>query len=246
MWYSGSWSSCPVCGGGTSTRTVYCMKSDGTIVADSLCTGTKPIASQSCNTPACTVYHWEYGTWGSCSVSCGTGTQSRSATCKDSNDNIVADSYCSGISKGTTIQYCNTQTCITYSWVTGGWSSCTKTCGGGTQSRSVICMRSDGITSVDSYCTGTKPATVQSCNTQNCPANCRWVLTGQPLFNCWVNTAPAYPIQEYGPDCTTANVGWSGYFIYQSRDGTTHIWTSIICTSAQMGQTVYRFTCTCI
>lgn len=65
-----------------------------------------------------------------------------------------------------------------YWWATGDWSTCSATCGGGTQTRAVTCHRShatnnalDQQAMTDTYCTktvGTKPITQQSCNTQSC------------------------------------------------------------------------------
>ena len=61
----------------------------------------------------------------------------------------------------------------TYSWSIGGWGTCSATCGGGTQTRTVTCIRSgDNRTFGDNVCTafgaGTKPPTSQPCNTQSC------------------------------------------------------------------------------
>ncbi|MES2966446.1 MAG: thrombospondin type-1 domain-containing protein [Patescibacteria group bacterium] len=60
----------------------------------------------------------------------------------------------------------------TYAWSIGTWGSCGptslfNTCSSvGTQSRTVTCRRSDGITMSDSFCTGTKPTASQSCTRQ--------------------------------------------------------------------------------
>lgn len=55
-----------------------------------------------------------------------------------------------------------------YNWQTSGWSGCSASCGGGTQTRSVWCQRSDGQTVSGSYCAGATPASSQACNTQVC------------------------------------------------------------------------------
>lgn len=39
-----------------------------------------------------------------------------------------------------------------YAWETGPWSACSAPCGGGTQTRTVTCKRSDGQVMEDIYC----------------------------------------------------------------------------------------------
>ena len=59
--------------------------------------------------------------------------------------------YCGGVS-GTWSQW-------------SGWSDCTMTCNGGTQTRSRTCMGGTG-------CNGTNIET-RNCNTQSCPGTCK-------------------------------------------------------------------------
>ena len=165
-WTTGSWSSwsscSKTCGGGTQTRTrtVTCSYDS--------CTGAKPSSSESksCNTTACKSYSWKTGKWGKCSTSCGTGTQYRFATCEDNLGNPTPTSNCPSPAPKTNQSCTDTTGCpkYTYSWYTGSWGKCSKACKG-TQSRTVYCRRSDGSVSSASNCSGTKPATSQTCGT---------------------------------------------------------------------------------
>lgn len=68
-----------------------------------------------------------------------------------------------------------------YSWNIGAWSACSASCGGGTQSRSVVCQRNDGVNVTDDLCSS-KPATTQACNTQACTSCYGLQGTG---YACW-------------------------------------------------------------
>ena len=75
----------------------------------------------------------------------------------------------------------------TYSWVQGGFGSCSASCGGGTQTQSVTCRRNDGVDVADSFCSGAKPPTSQSCNTQACQIPTSLPMTGTESGN-YANT----------------------------------------------------------
>jgi hypothetical protein len=62
--------------------------------------------------------------------------------------------------------------CITYDWQLSGWTNCSKTCGGGTQSNSYVCKNNEGAVVNNSKCVdlrGLKPSNLsRSCNLQAC------------------------------------------------------------------------------
>ena len=154
-WIIGDWGNCSEsCGGGTQYRSITCP-------SGKVCLGTKPVTSQACNTQACAlkVANWVTGSWSSCSATCN-GSQRRSVTCPSGYT-------CPG-AKPSAVQSCNTDCGIAQpqetSWVTSSWSSCSKSCGGGSQTRSVTCP--SGY-----VCPGAKPTTSQVCNTQACTAS---------------------------------------------------------------------------
>lgn len=178
---------------------------------DASCTQNKQRANQTCSTkPANTMRNtvsaitqtWNGTAWtpstnssynasastSSCRYTCAAGYIEVGGECKAYSRDIGTWGSCSA----------------NPSWTTSTRSTCSATCGGGTQtrtvscsntsgnrSRTVVCKDETGTTVNDSFCqtyaspttkpaisdacteacTGTQPATSQTCNTQGCPVN---------------------------------------------------------------------------
>lgn len=173
-WYQGAFGMCSKpCGGGEQTTTVECRRnSDNVAVADSFCTGTRPPAVRACNLNSCNgSYDWNIGDYGQCSKTCGGGAKTRNVVCQDRNGGTVSDSNCPQ-PKPVTSDVCGTDACVgttSYKWdVTAG--VCSKQCGGGTATDTVVCKSSDGSIVADSFCASTtKPPTTRTCGTDQCP-----------------------------------------------------------------------------
>ncbi len=149
-----NWTNCSAsCGGGTRTRT--CVQPKETF-SNSLCSRTDLPQSEACNTQACPPVNGGWSAFGGCSAACGPGTQTR--VC---NNPVPANggTACTG----STTQACNNGACHTA--VNGGWSgwgNCSKSCGGGTQTRS---CNSPSPAYGGANCSGSSS---QSCNTSAC------------------------------------------------------------------------------
>ncbi|KAJ8321738.1 hypothetical protein KUTeg_000209 [Tegillarca granosa] len=132
--------------------------------------------------------------WGTCTVTCGGGTHTRSRLCNNPAPQYGGDN-CTGADNG--IQDCNTHNCpkkslqifhfihILYvllldvilqvdgfwaSWA--AWSACSVTCAGGTQSKTRTCSN-PAPQYGGAYCSGASIAG-QTCNTHNCPIDGGW------------------------------------------------------------------------
>lgn len=114
-WDTPSWGACSdTCWTGTQTRTITCQWSNGSVVADSFCTQTKPIESQSCSELSGCTYSWETGNYGGCSASCGAWYQYRTVTCKRSDNTTASPETLCTQTKPLTYTGCNAWACGTY------------------------------------------------------------------------------------------------------------------------------------
>jgi hypothetical protein len=166
-----SWSNCTAtCGVGRQTRSRLILEpasNGGTCNLETT-------ETQDCNTQACPVpkncVPGEWGSWSTCTASCGGGIQSRLRE-------IVVPASNGGVCTEPTIETrdCNNgvcpvdqpaQNCVS-TW--SEWSNCTVPCGGGSQTRNRIIQvpASNGGT-----CDGQMTET-RSCNLNACPEDCK-------------------------------------------------------------------------
>ncbi|GIY63961.1 a disintegrin and metalloproteinase with thrombospondin motifs 9 [Caerostris extrusa] len=139
-----------------------------------------------CQLPPCG--RWTTGKWSECSVTCGTGIQSRRVMCL-SNERNPSDERCDLNSKPRKERGCHLRFCPNssssqeigqnsvenrseYYWRTGLWGKCSKSCGGGVRRRQVACY--DDLGKHSQKCDmEKKPADTSQCNLENCPY---WIL----------------------------------------------------------------------
>uniref|UniRef100_A0A3B4X124 Uncharacterized protein n=1 Tax=Seriola lalandi dorsalis TaxID=1841481 RepID=A0A3B4X124_SERLL len=176
-WETGEWSSCSAtCGVGLMTRTVACTHrpsrdSNRTeVLRDedyTFCPSKSPANQQPCAKQECPP-HWVTTDWSQCSVSCGNGIQTLQTICRKHREDgrywTIEPKNCSLIARPTRIRPCSLRLCEM-----DPWSPCSATCGGGSQTRIVRCMRGpEGrSTEVESqHCldTGRRPSDSRVCN----------------------------------------------------------------------------------
>ncbi|KAH7721927.1 A disintegrin and metalloproteinase with thrombospondin motifs 9-like protein [Aphelenchoides avenae] len=213
-WRAAEWSRCSVsCGSGTRDRDVDCIFNEQ-IVDASLCSeGQKPLRTERCTLLACA--HWDVEQWGQCSITCGSGVQTRAVKCvRGSKKSAANDRECPG-HKPRTERSCERQ-CdsrqgdnrsaegrqSTAYWSVGPWGECSTSCGNGTQRRLVRC-RDQYRELHDNYCShaerepSVRPCQVQSCGTwrtgewEPCSATCGAYIVQQRSVTCEpANAAP--------------------------------------------------------
>ncbi|NXX46366.1 PPN protein, partial [Tricholaema leucomelas] len=176
-WKTGEWGPCSAtCGGGTQTRSVYCVAFDGQssqgVVDNAECMAfaQQPRSSQPCNMRQCAT--WSTGPWSECSASCGEGVQTRTVTCRTQQGSQAQDFACLVEPKPLATQPCLKENCIQeVGWHVGDWGLCSKSCSAGIRTRQVICADGDSKFYSPETCKAIqpqKPATLGSCNTQPC------------------------------------------------------------------------------
>uniref|UniRef100_A0A3Q2NPG0 ADAM metallopeptidase with thrombospondin type 1 motif 18 n=1 Tax=Fundulus heteroclitus TaxID=8078 RepID=A0A3Q2NPG0_FUNHE len=105
-----------------------------------------------------------------CSAPCA--RISTKAICLQDHRTQVNSSMCNPHTRPTLGSHlCNTQPCP--SWATGDWGPCSRSCGGGQQTRTLRCMRKVTYQREEAVapalCPVISPAQIQPCHTQACP-----------------------------------------------------------------------------
>jgi Spondin-like TSP1 domain len=160
------WSACSKsCGGGelTRTRTVITPAAHGGVACPAL-NETQSCNLQSCNVD-CKVSGWSG--WSSCTKSCEGGQQTRTRSIITAQAGRGAP--CPPLSEP---QSCNTHACPVDCKVSdwSAWSGCSRSCGGGQQTRSRYVTRYPS----NNGAACPNLSETQDCNTQGCPENCKF------------------------------------------------------------------------
>lgn len=148
----GSWGTCSApCGGGNQNYIVSVAQSGNGVAC--------PTSPQTCNTQLCSdppVAVDCEGTWGTCSASCGTGTQNFTVTRPAANG---------GAACPTSPRNCNEQGCPVD--CQGSWGSCSASCGTGSEIFTVTTAAANGGVACPT-------PTTRTCNTTPCepPGSC--------------------------------------------------------------------------
>ncbi|XP_062516916.1 A disintegrin and metalloproteinase with thrombospondin motifs 7-like [Corticium candelabrum] len=164
VWYSSPWSDCSAtCDKGVQTRTVKCFERNGEEVDNSYCNETNPpIRSQECRSKKECEFSWFTGPWSACSASCNTGRQIRLVTCLSQLDQELEIYPSHNCKKRPPLSSrpCTRPACPS-EWYATEWSCCNA----GKQSRSLLCPRPLGRSSLQC---GRTPTTHQDCDTADC------------------------------------------------------------------------------
>ncbi|XP_050400756.1 A disintegrin and metalloproteinase with thrombospondin motifs 6 [Patella vulgata] len=122
------------------------------------------------------LYTWDHSPWSACSRSCAKGLHISTPRCTHKiNLNIVSDRYCHPQPRPSDHKkVCNHQPCPP-TWTFSNWGECSQSCGGGLQSRSVVCDRLVGEDEPkevldDTECLDNKPSVDKTCGEIECPS----------------------------------------------------------------------------
>ncbi|MXQ94804.1 hypothetical protein E5288_WYG008206 [Bos mutus] len=150
-WEAGDFGPCSAsCGGGLREREVRCVEARGGLlrtVPRSRCRALapQPAAVDTCNSQPCP-QRWRYKL-AACSLSCGGGVAQRILYCarahgEDTDEEILPDTQCQGLPRPEQQEACSPEPCPPR-WKVTSLGPCSASCGLGTATRSLACVRLD-------------------------------------------------------------------------------------------------------
>ncbi|MFZ3482036.1 thrombospondin type-1 domain-containing protein [Sphingomonas sp. 3-13AW] len=191
-WEAHSWSSpSKTCGSSTRTRAVVCRRSNGDEVADSLCTGTRPEATETVADFSTCSYSWSYGQYGPTTPACGASSKTRTAECFRQDGAPADEAFC-GTSEPLTQPSTDYSAC-TYAWHAGTWNT-PSACGQTTRTRAITCLRSDGATAPITLCDADDQPVASETISDTSACEYSWVLTWFGQWTACVNDTQSRPV----------------------------------------------------
>ncbi len=165
-WKAGEWKTAGGCTANSpSTRTVQCLRSDGTPADETSCAAQdRPAATQQLPDYSQCTFSWATSDYSPWSTTCGAGaTRSREIHCQRSDLTPADASSCTG-SPPDASETADVYTgCSTY-WKPGEWSAWSSTCSAtSTRTRSAQCIKR--------YPTGDAPTKVEECDASQKPSS---------------------------------------------------------------------------
>jgi len=219
-WEAGAWSApSRTCGTSSRTRTVSCLRSDGSTVTDASCTGERPSTEETVADFSTCSHSWSYGPWSAVPASCGETSQTRTATCVRQDGTTVDGSLCG--TPEPTEQAASDYSACSFRWQTGAWST-PSACGTTTRSREVTCLRSDGTDAAANQCdAATRPASSEQVGDISA-CQYGWVQTGYGEWGACVSGSQSRSITSVcrrsdGTTAPAASCGSSQAPMHESR-----------------------------
>jgi hypothetical protein len=139
------------CGPGYQTRTRACFSADGLEVGCARCGGECQESTACEGTAGCAYAYGPWSFFGDCSAECGGGTETRTRECIRNDGASVDCSLCGGACSES--RACNGVAACAYNYTK--WhepSSCSNSCGSGTQTQQRDCLNSSDVEVACSFC----------------------------------------------------------------------------------------------
>ncbi|XP_048865144.1 A disintegrin and metalloproteinase with thrombospondin motifs 20 [Brienomyrus brachyistius] len=186
---SGPWLDCSrKCQGERRRRAACVRESDRLVVSSQKCQylPRPQDTAEACNADC--ELRWQVLGRSECSSRCGPGILTRDVRCVrytlGGPNQLESDQACAHLPKPPAREPCHGQ-CLQQSWHYGAWSQCSKSCGGGSRTRSSYCTDHLGRRLAERQCAGVPRLEAEPCREEACPG---WLVNewSECLATCGV------------------------------------------------------------